>query len=82
MSQHEKLLERLKGKPKDFAWSELERVLGALGYEQEKGDGSRRRFFNPQTGAVISLHEPHPRKILKAYQMKDVLMHLREKGCL
>ncbi len=82
MSQIEKLLDRLKSKPSDFAWSELERILGALGYRQEKGDGSRRRFFHSETGDVISLHEPHAKKILKAYQIRDIVAHLRQKGYL
>ncbi len=80
MSQKEKLLERLRGKPKDFTWNELERVLLSLGYELESGSGSRRKFFNVKTGDVISLHQPHPNNILKGYQVRDVLSHLKERG--
>ena len=76
MSQREKLLERLKSKPKDFGWEELERLLAGLGYEQEKGSGSRRKFYNAETEALVSLHEPHPRKTLKSYQE----MHPRKGG--
>jgi predicted RNA binding protein YcfA (HicA-like mRNA interferase family) len=82
MSQQAKLLERLKRKPKDFTWGELETVLEGFGYQQERGSGSRRKFIHPETGAMISLHEPHPRKVLKAYQIRDVVDHLREEGYL
>lgn len=82
MSQKEKLLERLKGRPKDFTWSELERILNGLGYEQERNTGSSRKFFNPSTGALICIHQPHPRDILKSYQVRDILNHLKETGTL
>jgi predicted RNA binding protein YcfA (HicA-like mRNA interferase family) len=78
MSQYEKLLDRLKQKPKDFTWSELKTLLAGLGYKQELGRGSRRKFVHEKTAAIISLHEPHPGKILKAYQVKEVLAHLKE----
>lgn len=82
MSQITKLLDRLKAKPKDFTWGELEKVMEAFGYEQEKGSGSRRKFFNAETNALISLHEPHPRKELKAYQVRDILNHLKQENYL
>ncbi|HEX7359477.1 MAG TPA: type II toxin-antitoxin system HicA family toxin [Bryobacteraceae bacterium] len=78
MSQREKLLDRLKSKPKNFTWSELENLLEGLGYTQERGAGSRRKFIHRKTGTMISLHEPHPRKELKAYQIKAVLEHLNQ----
>jgi len=80
MSQKKKLVERLKTKPKDFTWNELEVVLTGFGYELESGSGSRRKFFNAKTGDVISLHQPHPNNVLKAYQVGDVLSHLKERG--
>jgi len=82
MSQQAKLLERLKRKPKDFTWGELETLLAGLGYKQERGSGSRRKFIHAETGAIISLHEPHPRNVLKAYQVRDLVDHLREEDYL
>lgn len=82
MSQKKKLLERLKTKPKDFTWEELESVLTSFGYQAESGAGSRRKFFNSKTGDAINLHQPHPKNILKSYQIRDVLIHLKEKGLL
>jgi hypothetical protein len=82
MGQHEKLLERLRSRPKDFRWEQLKTLLSGFGYKEEKGRGSRRRFFNPSTGVSISLHQPHPQNELKSYQVKDVLDHLRQEGLL
>jgi hypothetical protein len=82
MRKHEKLLERLRNRPKDFRWQELTTLLSGFGYEEEKGSGSRRKFFNPKTGVSISLHQPHSRNELKSYQVKDVLDHLRQEGLL
>jgi hypothetical protein len=45
-----------------FPWRKFEQLLNALGYELVKAGktaGSRRKFFNPMTGHVIFLHEPH-----------------------
>ena len=81
MGQQQKLLDRLRSHPKDFTWSELKRLLGSLGYEEEAGSGSRRKFVH-RNGVVISLHEPHPRKELKSYQVRAVLEHLKQEGYL
>ena len=82
MSRHEKLLERLRRKPNDFAWAELKRLLGGFGYKEESGEGSRRRFIHSETKVMISLHEPHPEGILKSYQVRDILAHLKQEGYL
>ena len=82
MSKHEKLLKRLRNRPKDFRWEELKTLLSGFGYEEDTGRGSRRKFLNPKTGVSISLHQPHPRNELKSYQVKDVLDHLRQEGLL
>jgi hypothetical protein len=31
---------------------------------------------------TISLHEPHPESVLKPYQVREVLMHLKQEGYL
>lgn len=81
MSRHEKLLQRLRSRPTDFTWGELQRLLRALGYKELAGQGSRRKFMHP-AGPMISLHEPHPRKELKAYQVREMLEHLKQEGFL
>lgn len=82
MGQHEKLLARLRSRPKDFRWEQLKTLLSGFGYGEEKGSGSRRKFFNANTGVSISLHQPHPRNVLRSYQVKDVLDHLKQEGLL
>lgn len=75
----DKRLERLKSLAKDFTWDELKTLLERLGYEMRAGKGSRRRFMDKGKNKIL-LHEPHPQKVLKEYQMKQVLEQLQEHG--
>ena len=80
MSSHEKLLERFLGFPKDFTWDELKRLLRRYGYYQNnkgKTSGSRVKFENDNTEICLDLHKPHPKSILKPYQIADVLEFLK-----
>jgi len=84
MSRKEKLLERLKQRPKDFTWDELSTLLRQLGYRQVhtgKTGGSRRRFTHTAM-PTISLHKPHPQNTLKRYVIDEVLAVLRQEGML
>lgn len=84
MSRRDKLIARLKARPKDFTWDELVRLLEALGYVEArtgKTGGSRRRFLHP-TAPVIALHKPHPGNIVKMYVVDDVLRMLIEEGLI
>jgi hypothetical protein len=84
MSRKDKLIARLKGKPKDFTWDELARLLRSLGYEEAKPGktgGSRRRFVHT-TAAMISLHQPHPGNELKGYQVELVIEVLTQEGLI
>lgn len=78
MSKKEKLLQRLLSKPTDFTWKELVAVMEGFGYELHTSGGSGRKFIHPETKATAFLHEPHPGKILKAYQIRDILSHLKQ----
>ena len=82
MSKREKLIQRFKLKLKDFTWQELVTMLGFFGYKVITGEGSRRRFINEKTKQYISIHEPHPRKILKEYQVKNIYNSLEKEGLL
>ncbi|MCL2214540.1 MAG: hypothetical protein FWC06_04940 [Treponema sp.] len=46
-----------------------------------KTSGSRVVFSN-KNGDYIRLHKPHPRNILKLYQIDDLIQNLKEKGLL
>jgi len=84
MTRRDKLIARFKGRPTDFSWDELVRVLEGLGYTEAKvgkTGGSRRRFVHP-TAPVIALHKPHPSDIVKMYVIDDVLRVLIEEGLI
>lgn len=82
MSKKEKLIKRLKSKPKDFTFEEAECLLNFLEYEcLEKGKTSGSRvIFKSQNHGSILLHKPHPRKELLEYQVKQILETLEKEG--
>ena len=82
MSKQQKQLRRLASKPKDFTWSELVSLMEGLGFEIEAGPGSGRKFIHRQTAATLFIHEPHPTKVLKHYQVLDTIRILRSEGFL
>ena len=84
MSKKEKLLQRLKSKPKNFTYDELKTLLNYLGFnEGNKGktSGSRVEFQN-KLGIKIVLHKPHPSNIIKPYKIKDIISILEERGLI
>ena len=80
MSKIEKEIERLKTKPKDFTYDELKKILNNLGfYENNKGKTSGSKvIFKNKCNQKIALHKPHPSKILKRYQINEILRLLNE----
>jgi hypothetical protein len=84
MTKRDKLLNKFLSKPKDFTWQELIRFLGGFGYElvaTGKTGGSRARFVHPDY-PPITLHKPHPRPILKQYQVEAIIGLLKQEGLL
>ena len=84
MTKRDKLIERFLKQPVDFSWQELERLLSALGYQlvgSGKTAGSRARFLHAKF-PPITLHKPHPKPILKRYQLEDILNLLKREGLL
>lgn len=84
MTRKDKLIARLKARPRDFTWEELVRLLEGLGYREQKGGktgGSRRRFSHA-TAPIISLHKPHPDNIVKMYVIDEVTRVLTEEGLI
>ena len=85
MSKKEKLLERLLQRPKDFSYSELKILLSSMGYEEfnkGKTSGSRVAFINPKSGHPIRLHKPHPKNILKSYQVDLIIEELKNENLI
>jgi predicted RNA binding protein YcfA (HicA-like mRNA interferase family) len=82
MSKFKKALVRLKSRPTDFTWSELQTIMRHFGYQEKKGSGSVRKFIHPQTKVVVNLHEPHPKPQIKLYALDIIIDHLKEEGLL
>lgn len=84
MSKKDKLAKRLLARPVDFTFDDLITLLGYFGYANSgtgKTGGSRVAFTNG-AGDYIRLHKPHPRNILKRYQVDDIIAALTERGFL
>ena len=84
VTQKDKLIKRLKTKPKDFTFEEMEALLRYLGYaktDKGKTSGSRVMFIHNERKPIL-LHKPHPRKELLEYQMKQLLDVLEQEGLL
>lgn len=85
MSRIKKLIQKLLSKPKDFTYDDLLKLLSVSGYEEiktGKTSGSRRAFVNSSTKHIIRLHKPHPGKILKMYQINNIIDELNKEGLL
>ena len=83
MGQKEKLIQRLKSKPKDFTFDDAETLLKYLDYIRSntgKTSGSRVMFVN-EHGSIL-LHKPHPQKELKSYQIKQLIEILEQEGLI
>lgn len=82
MGQKEKLIQRLKSRPKDFTFEEAESLLWYFSYERsDKGrtSGSRVMFVSAEHPPIL-MHKPHPRKELLSYQVKQLLELLSQEG--
>ena len=83
MGKKEKLIKRLKSKPKDFTFDEAEALLTLLGFTRHnsgKTSGSRIRYR--LDGTPLFLHRPHPGNELKPYQISDILDILGKAGLI
>ena len=84
MGQKEKLIQKLKSKPKNMTFEEAETQLKYLAYTRsDKGRTSGSRvMFTSTEHAPILLHKPHPRKELLAYQVKQLIDILEQEGLI
>ena len=84
MSKKEKLIARLKGKPKDFTFEEVMQLMGFFDYRlanSGKTGGSRVAFTNDKKD-YIRMHKPHPRKELLEYQVRQLVEQLEQEGLI
>ena len=63
---------------KTIKWSDVERLITALGGEVKQGDGSRVRILLRDTS--INIHSPHPQNELKPYQVRAIRTLLNNEG--
>ncbi len=84
MGQKEKLIKRLRSHPRDFTFDEAQTLLRYLGFKRSnKGATSGSRvLFTRSKGGVLWLHIPHPRKELRAYQVKELIAMLEREGLI
>ena len=74
MNRQQKLIARFLSMPSDFQYEEMVILLRYFDFEEvKKGktSGSRVKFMNPE-GIPIMLHKPHPSRIMKHYQLKQI----------
>ena len=82
MGQKEKLIEKLKSRPRNFTFDDAVRLLGFLDYSvsnKGKTSGSRVMFTNAQYPPIL-LHKPHPSEELLEYQIKQLIEVLEQEG--
>ena len=85
MSRHDKLIKRLLSKPTDFKYNELRTLLNYMGYTESnmgKSSGSRVAFINETNKHIIRLHKPHPKNILKMYQIELIIQELQKEDLI
>ncbi|MCL2279511.1 MAG: type II toxin-antitoxin system HicA family toxin [Oscillospiraceae bacterium] len=83
MSKKEKLVSKLKSRPRDFTFPQAKTLLEICGYSMlpsGKTGGSRVAFARGQK--VFRMHKPHPSKELHAYQIKELIDELSQEGLL
>lgn len=85
MGQKEKLIAKLKTKPKTFTFDEAVTLLGYFDFvrnDKGKTSGSRVMFTNTERKTKIILHKPHPEKELRDYQVKQLVEQLEQEGLI
>lgn len=77
MSKKEKLIKRLKSKPRDMTFQEIETLLLSLGFRlSNKGKTSGSASIFIYDSIKIKLHKPHGGKSFQPYQIAEVLNNL------
>lgn len=79
-SKHSKTLESVFYAPvkKNIKWSDVEKLIKAVGGNIKQGDGSRIRI--DLLGQSLNIHTPHPQKELKPYQVRALKTLFNDTG--
>lgn len=84
MGKKEKLIKRLKTRPRDFSFAEAETLLLMLEFERNnrgRTSGSRVMYAHKEHGHFL-LHIPHPGNELRFYQVKQLIDFLEQEGLI
>lgn len=84
LGKKEKLIKKLKSRPKDMSFAEAVTLLRYLGYVMDdsgRTSGSAVTFERAD-GDSIFMHKPHPRKELKMYQVDILMKKLETEGLI
>ncbi|MCR9132947.1 MAG: type II toxin-antitoxin system HicA family toxin [bacterium] len=78
--KHQKTLQSIFDVPvrSDVVWTDIEKLLKALGAELSEGRGSRIRIYLNGTRAVF--HRPHPKKETDKGALKAMKKFLNQAG--
>ena len=77
MGKKEKLIARLKTKPKDFLFSEAKTLMGLCGYKiSNAGKTSGSLVYFTRNNKTFYMHKPHPQKELHTYQVNAIITEL------
>jgi len=83
MSKKEKLIARLKTRPKDFKFNEAKTLMGLCGYTvSNAGKTSGSQIYFTRQNKAFYMHKPHPQKELHMYQVNAILEELKEEGLI
>jgi hypothetical protein len=78
VGKKDKLITRLKTKPKDFTYDEAKTLLELCGYVMAKsGKTSGSRVCFTKELKVFRMYKPHPRKELLHYQINELIDELK-----
>lgn len=83
LSKKDKMIKRLKSRPKDFTFNEAITLAESLKLERDnkgKTSGSRVSFVSGKH--KINIHKPHPHNELKPYQVEQLIQNLEEAGLI
>jgi len=83
MSQKDKLIVRLKSKPKDFTFDEAKALLESCGYIMSSMSNTSDSFVCfIRYKKVFRMHKPQQRTELSAYQVKELIDELEQEDLL
>jgi len=83
MSKKEKMIARLKSKPKNYTYNEAKTLMGLCGYSiSNAGKTSGSQVYFARENKVFYMHKPHPQKELHAYQINSIIAELEKEDLI